>query len=114
MHDTREYLLNAVARVTKHRRVIDQSDVPAREMRVVRWFAIVWIVGRGVAFASLFLITLPVLAGYVAMVVRGLGGDDQAVRLLLGGPPLLILAAGMQSIGLLAWLRSLLWNRRPL
>jgi hypothetical protein len=114
MHDTQVYLINRLARITRHLQPRDQSDVPAREMRVVRWFALVWLAGRGIAFASLFLITLPVLAGYAAMVGHGVVGDDHAWRTFVEGPPLLMLAAGLQSIGLLAWLRSLVLNRRSI
>jgi hypothetical protein len=112
MRDTRAHLINQLARAVPRIRRIDQSDVPADEMRVVRWFALVWLGGRVVAFASLFLITLPVLAGYAAMLVRGVGGDEQAMRPLLEGPPLVILAVALQSFGLLAWLRTLVLNRR--
>ena len=111
MHDTQDYLVGHLARLTRQP-TVDQSGVPPREMAVVRWFAFIWLGGRGLAFASLFLITLPVLGGYAAMLARGLGGDGQAIRPLLDGPPLLILAAGLQSFGLLAWLRSLVLNRR--
>jgi putative peptide zinc metalloprotease protein len=113
MQDTHDYLINQLARFTRSVRPIDQSGVPPREMRVVRWFAVVWMSGRGLAFASLFLITLPVLGGYAAMLGRGLVGDDQAMRPFLEGPPLVVLAVALQSIGLLAWLRSLVLNRRP-
>jgi hypothetical protein len=112
MRDTRAFLINQLARAVSQVRGIDQSDVPAHEMRVVHWFALVWLGGRIVAFASLFLITLPVLAGYAAMLGRGVGGDEQAMRPLLEGPPLVILAIVLQSFGLLAWLRSLVFNRR--
>jgi len=112
MRDTRAYLLNQLARAAPRIRQTDQSDVPAHEMRVVRWFALVWLGGRMVAFASLFLITLPVLAGYLAMLGRGVSGDEQALRPLLEGPPLVILAVAIQSFGLVAWLRSLVFNRR--
>jgi hypothetical protein len=114
MQDTQVYLINQLARVVRHVRSRDQSEVPPHEMRVVRWFAFVWLAGRGVAFASLFLITLPILAGYAAMIGRGMIGDGLALRVFLQGPPLLILAAGLQSIGLLAWLRSLFLNRRSI
>ena len=112
MRDTRVYLMNQLARAVRQIRHTDQADVPAHEMRVVRWFALVWLGGRTLAFASLFLITLPVLAGYAAMLGRGAGGDEQAMRPLLEGPPLVILAAALQSFGLLAWLRTLVLNRR--
>ena len=112
MHDTQEYLVGWLARLTRRVPAVDQSGVPPREMAVVRWFAFVWLGGRAVAFASLFLITLPVLGGYAAMLARGLGGDGQAVRPLLDGPPLLILAAALQSFGVLAWLRSLVLEYR--
>jgi len=111
MGDTQAWLLNWCWRLVRRPQRIDQSGVPARELRVVRIFAWVWLVGRGLAFASLFFITLPVLAAYLAMLGRGLGGDANPLRPLLEGPALPLLAVGVQLAGIVLWLRGLLRAR---
>jgi hypothetical protein len=114
MGDTQAYLLNQLWRLLRSPRRIDQSTVPARELRVVRVFVWVWLVGRLLAFASLFLITLPVMAGYLAILGRGASGDAQALRPLLDGPGLAILMLALQSAGIVLWLRGLLRARGQL
>jgi putative peptide zinc metalloprotease protein len=109
MHDTEELLLNALARLVGRTPVADQSDVPAAEMRVVRWFALVWLAGRGLAFASLLLLTLPVLAGYGELLVRGVAGDRAP---LVSGPLLPLIAVAVQAIGIVWWMKSSLRLRR--
>jgi putative peptide zinc metalloprotease protein len=106
MHDTQVYLLNHLARVVGRIRRIDQSGIPPAEMRVVRWFAAVWIGGRALAFGSLFAITLPVLAGYGVML------GSQAFRPVFEGPLLPLLGAALQIIGILVWVRSSFRQRR--
>ncbi len=111
MQDTQTYLVNQFARVIPRIQPHDQASVPPREMRVIRWFAVVWLAGRAVAFGMLFWITLPVLAGYGLMLARAFGGDTQASALFLTGPLLPIVAAALQTIGLLVWLHGLARNR---
>jgi putative peptide zinc metalloprotease protein len=106
MHDTQVYLLNQLARALHRRQSYDQSGIPASEMRVVRWFALVWIVGRALAFVTLFAITLPVLVGYAALLARALTGDSQAFGPLINGPGLPLLAVMLQTTGILVWLRG--------
>jgi hypothetical protein len=80
-------------------------------MRVVRVFALVWIAGRALAFGALVFITLPVLAGYGAMLGQGLTGDARALQVVLAGPGLPIVAVGLQAVGILMWLRGMLRAR---
>lgn len=112
MHDTQVYLLNRLARVVRWIKPVDQSNVPTTELRVVRWFALVWLGGRALAFASLFVITLPVLAGYGVMLGGGLSGDPQAVRPLFEGPLLPLMGVALQTIGIVVWIRSSFRPRR--
>lgn len=104
--DTEDLLRNRWARLRGRAAVIDQSAIPPREMRAVRAYSLVWLVGRILAFASLALVTLPVLAGYGAEVARALSGGRSSYDTL----DLLTLAAlviGVQGTGLVVWIRSL-------
>ncbi len=111
MHDTQVYLLNHVARLVRRIPRQDQSSVPAAEMRIVRAFAWIWIAGRLLAFGTLFAFTLPVLVGYGGLLARGLGGDAEALRPLLEGPGLPIVAIVLQLTGIVIWLRGVVRAR---
>jgi hypothetical protein len=111
MHDTQVYLLNHLSRAMPALVQRDQSQIPSAEMRVVRVFACVWVAGRLLAFVTLFAITVPVLLGYGQMLARGLTGDAQALRPLLEGPGLPIVAIVLQLTGILMWLRGLVRAR---
>jgi hypothetical protein len=108
--DTEDLLRNQLARLRRSPARIDQSALPRREQRAVRGFAVVWLVGRLGALATLVFVTLPVLEGYAAGIVRAVTG----ARSGYGTVDLLILAAvglGMQGAGLFLWIRSLARGR---
>jgi hypothetical protein len=104
--DTEDLLRNRWASLRGRGGMVDQSAIPPREMRAVRAYSVVWLVGRAVALASLVLVTLPVLVGYGAEVVRSVSGGRSsydAVDLLT----LAVLGLGVQGAGLVVWIRSL-------
>ncbi|WP_326557423.1 hypothetical protein [Micromonospora sp. NBC_01796] len=74
MADTGAYLRNLVRRV-RRRPLIDQSGVAPREMRSIRIFAVVWILGRILSLATLFTATIPLLWFYVGRVVAFFRGE---------------------------------------
>jgi putative peptide zinc metalloprotease protein len=65
LKDTETYLRNRLALVIRSLRTVDQSGVPAAELRVVRIYAWVWIAGRIAAFFVLALVTIPLAGSYV-------------------------------------------------
>jgi len=106
MVDTQNFLHNRVARVLPSWRAIDQSGVPEGEMRVVRWYAAFWLVGRAAAFFSLFAVVLPVTWQYiVALVPLLLGGHSRygVVDGLVFG----LVSLSVQGLGLVMWVWSL-------
>ncbi|HEV7808673.1 MAG TPA: site-2 protease family protein [Solirubrobacteraceae bacterium] len=108
--DTEDLLRNRLARLRRSAPVVDQSAIAPAEMRAVRAYSVVWLAGRVLAFASLFLITLPVLAGYGTEIARATTGGDSSygtVDLLT----LAIVGFGVQGAGLFVWIRSLLRGR---
>ena len=64
MKDTEAFLRNQLARVLSFIRRVDQSDIPASEQRVIRGYALVWLVGRAASFVLLFVVTIPVAVQY--------------------------------------------------
>jgi hypothetical protein len=106
LSDTEDLLRNQLARLRRSTAVVDQSAIPPAEMRAVRAYSVVWLVGRALAVASLVLITLPVLEGYGAQLARAASGEpgsyDTADLLTVAGFGLVV-----QGAGLVVWIRSL-------
>lgn len=111
MGDTEALLRNQLARLFPARPTVDQSSIPARERRVIRAYAVVWVVGRLLALASLFLITLPVLAGYCRIVAASLRGADGGAA-SAGDLTWIVFALGLQGAGLVLWARGLTRARK--
>lgn len=112
MKDTQTFLQNLSAKLLKSTTARDQSHIPVREMRVIRAYSLLWLFGRAVAFASLFLVTLPVMGRYLAngfsALQRGYAADpygfvDSMVVTVVNLTPLLV--------GLSLWLTSLMKRR---
>ncbi len=64
MKDTEIFLRNQLGRIIPSLRKVDQSHITASEMRVIRIYAIVWLLGRAMALGSLWFIAIPVLWNY--------------------------------------------------
>lgn len=109
MRDTQIFLRNQLARLVRAGQIIEQRHIPAAEMRVIRWYALVWIAGRMVAFGALIFITVPLIYNYTliigAALMRGYTADPYSFidALVMGALFFIPLAAGF---GL--WIRSLL------
>jgi putative peptide zinc metalloprotease protein len=108
--DTEDLLRNRVARLRGSGPLVDQSAIPPAEMRAVRAYSVIWLAGRALAFSTLILVSIPVLAGYGAELVKVATGGDTSygiVDLLT----LAVLGIGLQVAGLYVWIRSLLRGR---
>ena len=75
MADAEDFLRNQTARLLHNVRVVDQSHIPEYEMRIIRSYSVVWIIGRLLAFSSLIFITIPLAIKYsrglVATLAKG-------------------------------------------
>ena len=108
--DTEDLLRNQLSRFRASVAVVDQSAIPRHELRAIRAYSVVWLGGRAVALASLVLITVPVLAGYIAELAGTARGDHSSlstVDLLT----LAYLGLAVQGAGLFLWIRSLYRGR---
>ena len=72
MSDTRRWLANLVARLIGRVPRHDLSDIPPRELRMVRWYSVVLVAGVGVVIAHLVFLGLPLLAHIFGESVAGL------------------------------------------
>ena len=89
MKDTKVFLRNAVAHVLRIGKVTDQSHIPAVERRMIPVYSVIWIVGRGLAFAMLLFIQIPLLFHYMTLAVDkfrhgtpSAGGGDSTVPII--------------------------------
>jgi hypothetical protein len=104
--DTEDLMRNWVARARRRPPVADQSAIPARELRAIRAYTVVWIAGRLLALASLVFVMAPVLAGYGAEILRTVTGGhpryDTADILAI-----VVTVFGVQGAGFVLWIRGL-------
>ncbi len=113
MKDTEVFLKNVFLRAIGSTELTDQSHIPLRERRVIRIYSVLWVFGRGLAFFSLFFITLPILFQYLTSVFlvlrRGYGGNFYQYfdSVAVGALNLIPLA-----IGLFLWITSIIRKRR--
>lgn len=73
MQDTQVFLLNQLRRCIGSGKITDQTYIPATEMRVIQCYALVWLVGRSLAFGTLFFITIPLIYNYTLVIGAALG-----------------------------------------
>jgi len=107
--DTEGYLRNSLARFLTALPLVDQAHIPAREMKVVRFYAVIWIVGRALALWALLFIHIPLVFNYFLLVFStlraGYGVNALAYLDSLFMATLLILPL---LVGFGLWFRSLM------
>jgi hypothetical protein len=105
--DTETLLKNISYRATgrKHR-VTDQSGISRRERRWIRWYVIIYLLGRVSAFATLLFVLGPLLVSIVRQFVLYSVGRHTAMG-LPGLVTFAILAIMVHVTGLYLWFRSI-------
>lgn len=110
MSDTKVFLRNQTKWFMRSKRMVDQSHIPAVEMRVIRYYALLWVVGRFAALCSLVFVSLPLMWNYFLVFCKALlssvlyKANPYAFfdALILG-----LLFFGPQVAGLWLWMRSI-------
>jgi len=111
MGDTETYIRNTLSKLFSRIRFEDQSHLPARERRTIRWYALVWLAGRVAALGVLVFVSLPLLWSYARLLVSPASvGASASARVEVAGTSLFSL--GPQAIGLWLWIRGLLARRK--
>jgi hypothetical protein len=64
LNDTRVFLQNQMARFSRRTTVVDQSGIPPRERRAIRYYSVLYLAGRAWAVGSLFWVTIPFFKSY--------------------------------------------------
>lgn len=112
LKDTEDFLKNRLAHWLPFVRRVDQSHIPAKEMRIIRGYSVIWLVGRCIAFLALFFITLPVLYKYVTELSLTLISTRVVMEFLDALITLMVLVVPLAA-GFYLWIRSLTqrWRR---
>ena len=113
LKDTEAFLRNKAAGVLSFLRKVDQSSIPATELRLIRIYAFFWVAGRIAALSVLFAITLPVAWRYIKSVGQAfragysVNPSNFVDAVLLAAYFLLPL-----TIGMIMWTNSLIRRER--
>ncbi|MEH2071770.1 MAG: hypothetical protein V7K47_27070 [Nostoc sp.] len=113
MKDTKVFLQNQIFRLLRFSHPTDQSSIPKGEMRVIRCYAVVYILGHIAAFWSLFFIGIPTMWNYASLLLGTLSAGYQSNpyaftdALVMG-----LLVFGIQGIGIFLWINSLRLTKR--
>ncbi|HEY0557598.1 MAG TPA: hypothetical protein VGG20_25310 [Thermoanaerobaculia bacterium] len=112
MRDTERFLSNRLHRLLGWGRTVDQSNIPRREMRVVRAFSVLWIAGRLTAVAILLRIQLPTGWLYAKEIARvWLARNSLTPYAIADRISLAVLALIPMGLGLFLWAKTV-WRSR--
>jgi hypothetical protein len=109
--DTDDYVRNLWARLRRSPVRIDQSGIPAREMRVIRWYSVLWFFGRIISFVVYCVLIIPILWGYTYQFILLLTGREtqfNSFDFATVGILVMVFLGG----GLVMWLRGLVRDTR--
>jgi hypothetical protein len=113
MSDTTVFLRNQISKIIPLIQYVDQSNIPNSEMQFIRWYTIIWIIGRIAALYVLFSITIPLLYNYCVIVFSALSiGYQNNPYKFIDAILISSIFFVTQSIGLCLWIRSLIITRR--
>ncbi|WP_392535105.1 hypothetical protein [Nostoc sp. C117] len=113
MKDTKVFLQNQIFRLLRFSHPTDQSSIPRGEMRVIRCYAVIYVLGHIAAFWSFFFIGIPTMWNYASLLLGTLSAGYQSNpyaftdALVMG-----LLVFGIQGIGIFLWINSLRLTKR--
>jgi hypothetical protein len=112
MKDTEDFLRTLTAKWLRQKKSRDISHIPTRELRVVRGYAIVWLLGRANMLWIFATITLPLMWAYLTRISSILGsGFSHDPFLFIDALVLGIITVTFPLVGLWVWIRSLLYQK---
>lgn len=108
MGDTANYMINRFNRLLGRAEVHNQAAIPERERKIIKRYAFFWLIGRILAFYSLFFLTLPILWSYSSILFERMFGSASAGLQVLDSILAAILIFISQAVGIFLWLWSLI------
>ncbi|MEH1807812.1 hypothetical protein [Nostoc sp.] len=113
MKDTKVFVQNQILRLFRFSHTTDQSSIPKGEMRVIRCYALIYVLGHIAAFWSLFFIGIPTMWNYASLLLGTLSAGYESNpyaftdALIMG-----LLVFGIQGIGIFLWINNLRHTNR--
>ncbi|MBN3892521.1 MAG: hypothetical protein HWQ43_26375 [Nostoc sp. JL31] len=113
MKDTKVFVQNQILRLFRFSHTTDQSSIPKGEMRVIRCYALIYVLGNIAAFWSLFFIGIPTMWNYASLLLGTLSAGYESNpyaftdALIMG-----LLVFGIQGIGIFLWINNLRHTKR--
>ncbi|GAA5185837.1 hypothetical protein GCM10023322_30800 [Rugosimonospora acidiphila] len=107
MTDTWHFVGNQLARLLRRPRRYDLSTVPARELRIIRWYSLILVVGVAVFIGQFVLFGLPLLVSFVRDSVTKIASGPDTVGFWDAAVLLLLAVAHFGVLGVVALLRRL-------
>ncbi|MBV9786850.1 MAG: hypothetical protein JOZ51_01660 [Chloroflexi bacterium] len=112
LQDAVTFLRNLLSRVLPNVAYVDQSNIPAAELRAIRWYSLIWIGGRIIALSALFFVSLPLLWNYGLLVFGIVRAGYAANPYGFANVVLMALLTFLHlGLGLGLWIRSLVTQR---
>lgn len=113
MKDTQDFLRNRFFRLIRRTPPVDQSHIPAREMKAIRFYSGFWLVGRLLAFTVFFGFIMPALLGYLGAVFVTLVSPRSATAYqVLDAGAFGIASMGLLLLGIGFWIKGIFKNWR--
>lgn len=112
MEDTKTYLGNQFKKLFRRGNLTDQSAIPEKEFRVVRYYSIFWLIGQSFAFFIFFSVMLPVTWLYIKMLFGNVSeGTAAGLYTFIDSSLIIIISLVVNISGLTLWIRSIQANR---
>ena len=99
MGDTRRWLVNQALRPAGRAPRHDLGDVPARELRIIRWYAPFYVVGSLAVTAALLALTVPAMVTMVELAVDGIESPVTELAFWSGAGFLALVALQFATFG---------------
>ena len=113
MKDTKVFVQNQILRLFRFSHTTDQSSIPKGEMRVIRCYALIYVLGNIAAFWSLFFIGIPTMWNYASLLLGTLSaGYESNLYAFTDALIMGLLVFGIQGIGIFLWINSLRHTKR--
>jgi putative peptide zinc metalloprotease protein len=109
LRDTEDYLRNQLAPIFPGVGIVDQSSIRAKERRVIRFYAVIWIAGRVLALYWLYVVALPLVCRYGADLAKSLATYSRNPAMFWDALVSVLLLVVPGLIGVSLWIR----NMRP-
>lgn len=107
MQDTTDYLKNQIHRLTGAWHWTDQTSIPKNEMKTVKRYSLIWLLGRSLSIIILFTVAIPVSWEYFVLLIGNLNeGLSSGVYHFADNTIVMIFSIGTLLLGIFLWLRQ--------